>query len=103
MGEDKPPILFGSAHLSFLAIIIALWRLSVSHSLEVWKSKQTGQDHIIPFVFHLCRPVLSAYYLSMGIDMANLVSCLVNSSWVNPRVILRLSTRFKHLLQNDRL
>lgn len=63
MGADKPPIHFSSAHLSFPAIIITLWRLSVSYSLaEVWKSKQAGQDHLS--LYHL---VLSAYQLSMGI------------------------------------
>lgn len=69
MGADKPPIHFSSAHLSFLAIIITLWKLSVSHSLaKVWKSKQAGQDHL-----NLYRLVLSAYQLSMGIDTEALV------------------------------
>lgn len=64
VGADKPPMHFSSAHLSFLVIIITLWRLSVSHSLaEEWKSKQAGHDHLIPFVLScsLCLSIVRGH------------------------------------------
>lgn len=75
-------IIFSSAHLSFLDIIIALRRLSVSHSL----GEETYRDRLIPLL-----SALRAYQLSMATVTA--IFHLVNNSWANRRVVLRFSSR----------
>lgn len=65
-------IIFSSAHLSFLDIIIALRRLSVSHSL----AEETYRDHLVPLL-----SARRAYQLSTATVTA--ISHLVNNSWAN--------------------